>query len=443
MPSVLNSTLVDPTQAIDLKVLGAGLGAVAPYSLRGLLGLVQTQSFHQVITTAGLESLGGTVDLTISSDGTYDISIHMHDSGLASYQFKVVVVVTSADIPDPLQDPRIDPAGQQASIKAFVIDCEGSVEGTDSAVPFGHKPRRDFDWHQRGTHEFIKLNWRAFRAGAMNVSKAYSHARLLGTIEDAFSQYVLETLTFVFGTAVIGLAPVAAIAYLSSKFSEWTGVRFLGPAGLVGLISAAGVLYLMGPTMVFPVFVGGAAIGALALPSQRKLTDDEIKFGQEVFGNTIPWDQIILSDLVGIGGRPFTMPGIDGSIIINLGVGNCYSDPVHGVVSFDCRNRPGQFFVHELTHAWQIANGSWQGLLCGTIGVNLGGITKGLVKMYSYGSADVDWSAFNIEQQAVIVEEWFGGTRCFATNRPATRTPRDAKDPYYRYIAGNIRTGLT
>lgn len=436
MPAIRSSPLVpafDPS--LSIRAYAEERGVTLPISLRSLLGRVETQQFHAAITSAGLEALGGTVDLTIRSDGTFDIHVHMHDSGFVSYSFRVLIVLVGAGVSGGLVQ---DEAGLGA---ALLFECTGDVEGTDKTVPLSHEPRRDFDWQQSGARQAITKNWQQFRNGQMHVSKAYEHGGVVGTVEDIAA----ELTSFLIGTAILGIPPVALIALASSTLGRLTGVRFLGPGGLVGFTAAAGTFYLFGPAMVFPVFVAGTVAGELILPRHRGLSGPEIEFARQVFGDTIPYDRVILSDLVGIGGRPFTVPGVDGSIIVNIGVRGAYDNPTTDANPNDCRNRPGQLFIHELTHAWQIANGSLEGFVCdAAIETKVGEVTAGKSQMYSYGSADGDWgSDFNMEQQATLVEEWFGGTNCKGASQPGPRRAMDPNDPYFHYIAGNIRLALT
>ena len=49
---------------------------------------------------------------------------------------------------------------------------------------------------------------------------------------------------------------------------------------------------------------------------------------------------------------------------------------------------------------------------------------------YEYGPAGPAFGDFNIEQQAQIVQDWFA-------------LGMDPSSPYFRYIDGNIRRGVT
>ena len=149
-----------------------------------------------------------------------------------------------------------------------------------------------------------------------------------------------------------------------------------------------------------------------------------------------PSDQIILTNLAGLSNRAFTTPNIDGTILVNLGDAFDHPDPMH--YTNGAYPRPGQVFIHELTHAWQIFHHSFTaGLICEGIVVQaryqLG------ENVYAYGPPGPPYSAFNLEAQAAIVDQWFGGN---GSSVPG-RTPMNEQDPYFTYIANNLRLGLT
>jgi hypothetical protein len=131
------------------------------------------------------------------------------------------------------------------------------------------------------------------------------------------------------------------------------------------------------------------------------------------------------------------MPGVDGKIYVNLGDG--YGDPVNYTASYPVK---GQLLVHELTHAWQIHHASFlPGFVCQGV-VNQANYIVGQ-NVYEYGPPGPPWSAFNLEQQGAIVDQWFGGKRPAALGLPAPSTAMDPNDPYFGYIANNIRQGRT
>ena len=56
--------------------------------------------------------------------------------------------------------------------------------------------------------------------------------------------------------------------------------------------------------------------------------------------------------------------------------------------------------------------------------------------MYLYGQPGREFRRFNLEQQASIVDDWFGGSG--PSQNPATDKESEAS-PYFRYVRDNIR----
>ena len=53
-----------------------------------------------------------------------------------------------------------------------------------------------------------------------------------------------------------------------------------------------------------------------SLIDQRPIAQAEIELARTVFGNTIPYDNVILTNLGGMSGRAFTAPGVDGKNVL-------------------------------------------------------------------------------------------------------------------------------
>ncbi|MGA8658162.1 MAG: hypothetical protein WB586_18620 [Chthoniobacterales bacterium] len=125
-------------------------------------------------------------------------------------------------------------------------------------------------------------------------------------------------------------------------------------------------------------------------------------FASKVFGDTLPTDRIVLTDMSGLNDRGFTFPNIDGTILVNIGA--AYDDPIHYSLGKTYATQ-GQLFIHELTHAWQIAH-EWfiAGWICSALDAQ---IIQGQ-RAYNVGSPGPAYSDFGIEAQAVIVDRWFG-----------------------------------
>ena len=102
------------------------------------------------------------------------------------------------------------------------------------------------------------------------------------------------------------------------------------------------------------------------------------------------------------------------------------------------KQAPGQLFIHELVHAWQIdATFFLPGLMCGAI-LNQATTLFGNMDIYLYGNPDRAFGEFNLEQQASIVDEWFG-----ANGKMQTGNRQESEDsPYFRYIRDNIRNRI-
>lgn len=160
---------------------------------------------------------------------------------------------------------------------------------------------------------------------------------------------------------------------------------------------------------------------------------EEIDFARKVFGDSLDFGGVRLPNLSGLGGRLFTAPTLDGTILVNIG--NFIDSPSTAVL----RNSypvPGQILIHELTHAWQIqhaslADGFVPGLMCQGI------LNQTVVSdPYFYGSPGQSWSCFNMEAQGAIVDQWFGG------NGRQSPPGMNLDSPYFGYINNNLRLGV-
>lgn len=363
--------------------------------------------FHQVITTPSGTALGGNVDLTLRSDGTYKAHFHMHDSGLPDYNFLVrAVFVASNGL-------------------VLALQHSGHVEGTES-TKLTRGPHRNDDKDVEGFSPFIKDFWPAVREGRFAVSKEYSATGVVGFVQDV-AKAVLNVAT----SAARGA--VGAVIALGDEMKQaFNSLKLGGDFGVLGGV----VVFAFGGSLVLAV-TSGAAVGAVtnALVKQRPMTAAEAGFAAKVFGGSLPpASRVILTNLLGVGGRAFTMPGVGGNIYLNIGA-NAFARPLtHVEKSYP---KPGQLLIHELTHAWQIHHKKFvPGWVCsGLIGQAQNTFGDSAYKYGPPGSPSSSWSSFNLEQQGAIVDQWFGGTRA------SGQTAMDAKDPYFRYVRDNVRAG--
>lgn len=402
-----------PDSPISARGLAERAGLHPPISFVELFAMIAPEEITErasVITPTGT-ALGGSVEMTLRSNGSYSVDFHMHDSGTPDYDFEVRAIFTT-------------PGGL-----VLVAQHSGHVEGTISTIPFVHEPNREDNGHEDGGNPMIRGNWADIKGGRLWVTKDYSATGVIGFVED-LAKSVLDIAAGAGGGAlgvVIGLG-----AEVGQIFGD------LGLGGAFGIVAGV-VVFAFGGTLVLAV-VAGVVVGAVtnALIEQRSLRQEEIDLAEKVFKGTLPYDDIRLTNLSGLGGRAFTMPGGDKKIYLNLGDGYDSPDPIqykHG--SYD---KPGQLLIHELTHAWQIAHAAFlPGLVCEGI-VNQANNTVGQ-SVYVYGPPGPDWSSgFNLEQQAAIVDQWFGGK---PTPVVPNRKEMDENDPYFIYIRDHIRAGVS
>ena len=170
-----------------------------------------------------------------------------------------------------------------------------------------------------------------------------------------------------------------------------------------------------------------------AIVSSRKFLDEEIAYAAGVFGGSLDFDRVRLTDL-----RPpnpdtnrttagLTLPGVDGYTYISLG--SNYRE--HSATD-------APLLVHELVHAWQLQHKTF------TLEYLLEGATistRNSDDVYRYDlRPDSRWEDFHFERKAKIIEEWFSGQAAFSVNPMPGRKPQDVNDPAYRFVIGAIWT---
>ncbi|HEX3100182.1 MAG TPA: hypothetical protein VHQ01_00245, partial [Pyrinomonadaceae bacterium] len=276
----------------------------------------------------------------------------------------------------------------------------------------------------------IRDHWQDVKNGKFSVTKDYGATGVAGFVQDV-AKAVLDI-----GVGAARGAAGAVIALGSEMVQAFNSLELGGTFGLIAGVA----VYASGGGLVMAVTTGVQA-GAVtkALIKQRPLTTDEYGFAAQVFGGSLPpADKLFLTNLESLGTRAFTMPGGGGNIYLNVG-GYCYDHPLTHVDK--PYPMPGQLFIHELTHAWQIYNRKFvPGWICSGL-IHQAGNTFG-DNAYKYGPPDdsptTRWSDYNIEQQGAIVDQWFGGNR-----KNGTGVQMNENDPYFHYIRDNIRPGRT
>jgi hypothetical protein len=190
-------------------------------------------------------------------------------------------------------------------------------------------------------------------------------------------------------------------------------------------------LALVGSQLIIPLpqlqgkaielFIVGTVAGKLLI-KQRHMNAQERAFAEKIFGNTLPAnDKIFITNLTGVGGREFVIPNGLGQILVNMGDG--YHNPMG--YTRGSYTVPGQVFIHELTHVWQIHHSKFiPGLVCEGVSNQIRD-TLG-EEIYNPGTGERNWSDYTLEQQGALVDRWY-----------ANGQPED--HPFYHFIASNIR----
>jgi hypothetical protein len=362
--------------------------------------------FHSTIVTGA--ALGGEVTITLNRDGSYRFNGFMRATGLPSFSFRVGAVVRSAS--------------NQVTVAA---QHSGTVFGFDTPGD------RQNNWDESGTDpgqmKLVRNVWPDISAGTMVVSRSSELSGVLGAAGDVLKD-VAE-----FFIAVETLGTGFAVTLLIGSELQRAGVSLPGLGGVVGLVIVGGSVFIFGPSAIIPATIIGIAAGAIvdAMVKLRSMTAEEIAFARQVFGDSLDFGRVRLTNLSGLGTRAFTAPTLDGTILVNIG--NAIDAPATAV--FPNYPVPGQILIHELTHAWQIqhaslADGFVPGLMCQ-------GIINQTVASnpYQYGPPGQPWSSFNIEAQGAIVDQWFGG------NGRQGPPGMNRDSPYFGYINNNLRLG--
>lgn len=363
-----------------------------------------------IVTPEGFP-LGGGTSLLVRDDGSYEFSGFMRATGFTSYKYALQVFLHAPATGD-----------------AIAAMNTGHVFGTDTPGD------RQLDWHESGTSSSLAMLWDGFLHGAsLKYTLNADISGVTGTLWDV-AKIGLDTIA---GFVIAG--PVGGIVVLGRELTSALNITLVTPGSLVGFVIVGGIVMVCGPGVLIPAVVAGVVLTNLTGIHQRSMTDQEQDFAWKVFADKLPFERIILTNLVhGSERQKYTIPSVDGStILVNLG--EAFQDPMTWADSPNTDYaQPGSVFIHELTHAWQIATTWFQpGLICK------------LSSNYDYyaGSsekerlADTTWSTrswsndFNLEQQAHIVDDWYGA------HYPDLKEAAALTDPAFHFIRDNIRTG--
>jgi hypothetical protein len=143
----------------------------------------------------------------------------------------------------------------------------------------------------------------------------------------------------------------------------------------------------------------------------RKLTTAERDLAWDVFWDTIPYEKVLIGNKLGFGDRAWMeeidLPGLFTGSIYTLHLGSVgYQDATSSakIYGSEYEKKVRETFIHEMTHVWQAYHGF--GWLLTRSFVNQACAWASGGDAYEYESG-LEWSDYNIEQQAKLVEDWF------------------------------------
>jgi|SRR5882724_854235 len=169
--------------------------------------------------------------------------------------------------------------------------------------------------------------------------------------------------------------------------------------------------------------------------AERLLTDQEKSLAMSVFSKSLPFGAVYLSNGLGLGQRPYTIPHPlhAGAYVIHIGP-DVFPDATNRAQVVALNQRGDEVFIHELTHVWQ---GTHRKSPLGPFDYVIDSLYNqtrfgfGSTGAYDVNEADVgtkQWNSFSAEQQGMIVQHWFVGGMLESA-------------PAFRYIRDNIRAG--
>jgi hypothetical protein len=166
--------------------------------------------------------------------------------------------------------------------------------------------------------------------------------------------------------------------------------------------------------------------------ASRPLKQTEIDFARQVFQDQLPYGKVHIASyyLPGNQGVPVTLASVSSIIpVASLRNYTIYFGPeVFRDGADDARIR--DTFIHELTHVWQGYHSGlgWEYMVESMIAQGHAVLTTGdRNKAYEYRPGR-EWNDYNVEQQALLVQDWF-------------RNGMREDDERYPYITDHIRAG--
>jgi hypothetical protein len=156
---------------------------------------------------------------------------------------------------------------------------------------------------------------------------------------------------------------------------------------------------------------------AVAMVRERRLNGTEIEIANSVYASVLPYDRIYITDLE-LGGA-VTLAGMD----LRTQKFDYTINWTSGFANITDSAYRRSTLIHELCHVWQGENGVWPTFYMGqSIWAQLSSGLRDIWKQrkwkgwgehrstaypFSARSIGNNWSTFNVEQQASLVESWY------------------------------------
>jgi hypothetical protein len=389
------------------RSLAPSLGLPSPLSLSELARHLSTVEERRLSSPIDADALHGDTELVVRSDGSYTFRGHVTATGFPSFSYKLQATLTTS------------------GGAVVVIEASGRVFGHDTP---GHSSS---SWDEGSISPQISRFWPDLRNNAVFTTDLEKN--LIGTT-GAIVDVAVTVIELYVAAQFRGL--IGVVIVLGVNLGSVTGTSFIKPNIAAGITVGAGVLLIFGPAAILPALAAGTGTVLLADIRSRPMNEFEIIMARQVFKDKLPIDEIIITDMYnpnddvdnGIA-REFTIPSIDGTYLVNMGKNydHTLEADVQGRKNYA---KPGELLIHELMHVWQMKFAhAVPVLLC-----------KSLVNSnYDYGvervAAHVPFGKFGPEEQASIVDDWFG-------SHDLLESEEALRDPKFLYIEHNVRNGI-
>ena len=387
-------------------------GAIGVTMQDAPIAFPEEKSFSGQWTVPAPSAVGGNATLTVRSNGTWNFATNTKNTAVfESYKYSVRGLLST-------------PGGLHLAVQYSDSISAGGTRDDGDRNDNSNPADPSLDPFHQNQISTLQQNWPDVRNASFALSHDWEDIGVIGAAEG-----VVKDLA---AWAIVGTVggPLTTMLFLGNELGRLTQQRFVSPDGLLGVVVMATGIAILGPL--------GIAIAVFNLAfKHRQISDTEYAFANAVFRNTLPdKSRIVFTNASHGGGRKFTLPNIDGTYLVNLG--DAYDSPT----TYTDTNypAPGQVLIHELTHVWQIYHNKFlPAFVCDVVTKKRQDI--GSDDPYAYGGPTVPFNQFGVEQQAHIVDDWFGSSRHSTADHTASVKREDPNDPFFKYILNNIWAG--